>query len=301
MGTFDFGTYATGGESLDLSGYFSSLWGVLLDQPDGLILEYDYDNSKVKAYYSSGTPTLANESSHTHAVSVQAGAEPQSQAFTKPTIALTHNADPATNLDAAALYAYEAQGGASINQIYLESTTNGNADVLGETADGLAGVAASCRFWVEDNDTPNGVQIYVAEDASDRLEFISPTEADGYIIMPFEAAVGGIPGAAIKVTVHHAADADGGKALYFDDDGAADAQLCFIDAGASGGTIPAADVEVLLPAYSDTGVIGTDAASGAGSAHTHTATAEGGDEVGNEVSLAAVTDVAFVAIGTVPV
>lgn len=245
--------------------------------------------------------TSAAGSAHGHGVTgvsnaasaVTAMQEACSQAWTKPAIALTHNADPVSNLAAAALYAYEAQGSATENQIYLESTTNGNASILGETADGVGGgVAASCRFWVQDNDSPNGVPIYLNESSSDQLEFVSPTAADGYIIMPFETAAGGMPGGAIKVTVHHNASAATGKALYFDDDGSADAQLCFVDAGASGGTIPAGDIEVILPSYADTGVIGTaaaqalsgttdnesththgpgtlaDAASGAGSSHT---------------------------------
>lgn len=42
------GTYASGGFSLDLSGYFTSLEGVFLDQVDGYLLEYDETNKKVK-------------------------------------------------------------------------------------------------------------------------------------------------------------------------------------------------------------------------------------------------------------
>lgn len=175
------------------------------------------------------------------------GKSPDSAAFTKPTIALTHNADPASNLAAAALYGVES-GKANDNTLTLQSTTDSNADVLGETANGVAGAAASARFWVTDNDSPDGVALYVNEASSDRLEFVSPTGQDAVIIMPFEAA--GIPGAAIAVTVHHSATAATGKALFFDDNGAADAQLAFVDTGAAGGTIPAADVAVILPTYS---------------------------------------------------
>lgn len=332
--TFD-DSYPTGGETIGASNLnLNALRNIAFQPVSGYLFEYDYDNDTVIAYNSSGSPavSIANESAHTHAVALDSGAsgaeaahthavvcttdsEPQTQAFTKPTIALTHNADPVSNLAAAALYAYEAQGSTGTNQIYLESQTNGNASVLGETADGVAGAAASARFWVQDNDTPNGVQIYLAEDTSDQLEFISPTTSDGYIIMPFEAA--GIPGAAVKVTVHHAADADGGKALYFDDNGAADAQLAFVDAGAAGGTIPPADVEVIYPAYSASGVICNDAASAAGSSHTHgygtledaasgtgsahthtaTATAEAADQIANESSVLDSVSVKFYAVG----
>ena len=224
--------------------------------------------------------TLANATS-----AVTAQYDVDVAAVTKPTIALTHNADPVANLAAAALYAIEASGNSITNQIFLESTTDGNASIWGETANGVAGVAASCRFWVTDSDTPSGVQIYVNESSSDQLEFVSPTGADGYIIMPFEAAAGGLPGAAIAVTVHHNASAADGKALYFDDNGAADAQLAFNDAGTTGGTIPAADVAIILPSYI------ADAAASAGqaaaqtisgstateAAHTHTYTGGSGE------------------------
>ena len=236
---------------------------------------------------SGGTPAGTNGTS-----SVNAEYQVDSNSCTEPVIALTHNADPVTNLNAAALYGLE-NGAGDVSLVTLQSTTNGNADVLGETADGVGGgVAASCRFFVKDNNSPAGVQIYVNEGSSDRLEFISPTTTDGFIIMPFETAAGGIPGACVRVRVYHNATADSGKALYFDDNGAADAQLVFVDTGAAGGVIPAGDIAVLVPSYSTiAGKIGVanaqtfsgaalaththgpgtlaDAASGAGSAHGH--------------------------------
>lgn len=193
-------------------------------------------------------------------------------AISKPTITLTHNLDPVGNLAAAALYAYEAQGASDCgNVIYLQSTTAANADVNGETANGsVHGVAESCRFWVKDNDTPSGVQIYINEASSDQLEFVSPTNADGYILMPFEMAAGAPPAYCV-VKVHDNDAAASGKALYFDDNGAADAQLAFNDAGTAGGTIPAADVIPLR----GVGFLNTSAGLGTAKAQTFTGSALG--------------------------
>jgi hypothetical protein len=200
---------------------------------------------------------------------------------------LTHNADPATNLAAAALYAYEAQDIGGINTLRLESTTDSDTSVWGETANGLAGVAASCRFWVTDNDSPHGVALYVNESESDRLEFVSPTETDGYIVMPFEGAVEGLTGAACLVKVTHSASAGDGKDLFFDDNGAAGAQLCFVDTGGAGGTIPAGDISLVLPSY-------VQLAAG-GLADTETSIASAATaEVANDVNIG---NINFIAIG----
>ena len=268
------------------------------------------------------TATVDAEAAHTHAVALDSGTSAAGSSHvhaigsvacaasvvdpewfgdidccTKPTMSLPHNADPQTNLNAEPLYATEAQGNATKNVVALESTTDSNADVLGETADGIGGaVTASCRFFVKDNNSPAGVQVYVNEASSDQLEFISPTTEDAYIIMPYEIVAGGLPGYACAVKIHHNASAGSGKALYFDDNGAADAQLCFIDTGAAGGVIPPADITVIGPSWLDgtAGCVGlaaaqvtsgsvdgeaahthgpgtlADAASGAGSSHQHT-------------------------------
>lgn len=171
---------------------------------------------------------------------------------TKPTIALTHNADPVTNLNANPLFITETYGDSQAGVGILQSNCNGAADVLGETADGIGGgVAASCRFFVKHNATPSGVQIYVNEGASDQLTANFPSGNDCYIVMPFEQAAGGIPGHAVRVLVIHDAGAAAYKPLYFDDNGAADAQLCFVDTGAVGGTIPASAVSELGNNYLD--------------------------------------------------
>ncbi len=241
-GTCDLTTYSkTGVEITDITRYFQTITAVNCDgiSDNGCIFRWSRTDKCFHAYY----PQM-------NAATVEPYASPDLQIGVKPTIALTHNADPGTNLNAVALYAYEAQDECNLNTIRLESTTNGNTSIWGETANGTVGlIACSLRFFVFDNNSPNGVAIFIAEDQSDRLEFISPTATDGYIIMLFEEAAGAPGGFACAVKVHHDAAADGGKDLFFDDNGAADAQLCFIDAGAAGGTIPAADVTVLMPSY----------------------------------------------------
>jgi hypothetical protein len=181
-----------------------------------------------------------------------------------------------------------------LNLCILENDTTSNASVLGETADGsIFGVAASARFWVTHDTTPEGVQIYIAEDTTDQLEFVSPTATDCSIVMPLEEVAVAPSGFAVAVKVHHAADAATGAPLYFNDNGAADAQLVYTDGGAAGGVIPAADIEIIGPVYTadaadrlgraaaqtfSGSALGThthgpgtlaDAASGAGSSHTH--------------------------------
>ena len=208
----------------------------------GLEPRYDISTSKLRLFEVGSAVASGTNAAST----VSPYYENDYNSCTAPTIALTHNADPATNLSAAPLYGVEGYGASQTNIITLQSTTAANADVLGETANGVGGgVAASARFFVKDSDSPAGVQIYVNESSSDQLEFVSPTATDGYIIMPFETAAGGIPGFAVRVLVHHNASAADGKALYFDDNGSADAQLAFVDTGAAGGEIPSADVGVL--------------------------------------------------------
>ncbi len=44
-------SYPTGGETVDLSGYFSDIHMVLIEPKSGYVFEYDYTNKKVLAYY----------------------------------------------------------------------------------------------------------------------------------------------------------------------------------------------------------------------------------------------------------
>jgi len=246
--------HQTGVAITDITGYFnpgaSTNVRVICDclSDNGYLVRWNASGGYFDAFY----PTNSHVAQY----------EPDYAIAVKPTIALTYDADPAGNLNAVALYAYEAQGNCVQNTINLESTTNGNTSIWGETANGTVGlIACSLRFLVFDNNSPNGVKIYIAEDASDRLEFVSPTATDGYIIMPFEEAAGAPGGFACAVKVHHDAAAATGKDLFFDDNGAADAQLIFIDAGTTGGTIPAADISILAPAYLEDSFTATAAAA----------------------------------------
>jgi hypothetical protein len=213
-----------------------------------------------------GTPAGTNAAS-----AVTASYLPDYSGIVKPAMKLTYNADPVGGLSAAALYIVEALAGASENCATLQSNCASTTSVLGETADGSVYLAASsARFFVTHNATPAGVQVYVNEAASYQLEFVSPTATDAVILMPMENAAGmGAP--FVKVVVHHNAAAATGKALYFDDNGAADAQLVFIAADTSDHAIPASDIAIATTGAT-TGVTG---AYGSAAAQTFTGSALG--------------------------
>jgi hypothetical protein len=202
------------------------------------------------AAITAGTPSGTNAASV-----VTPGNHATVEGVTAGTPALTHNADPPTNLSANALYIVEAYGVGNKNIGALQSNCAATTSILGSTDDvsGMPG-AATPRFWVTHAGSPAGVAIYVDEADNDKLVFISPTETDAIVVMPFEGVAGGVPGYAYAVTVHHKASMSGCTALYFDDNGAADAQLCFVDTGASAGVIYASDIEVIAPQY--TGITG---------------------------------------------
>lgn len=51
-GQFSFSDeYPVAGEAMDLSDYFTKVLGVMFENKAGYVFEYDYQNSKVKAYY----------------------------------------------------------------------------------------------------------------------------------------------------------------------------------------------------------------------------------------------------------
>ena len=215
---------------------------------------------------SAGTPAEATPATVANAVSdISAAFLPDYNPIVKPTIALTHNADPETNLDALPLFVTEALAGASENCGILQSINNTAGDVLGETADGsVFGAAGSARFWVAYSAAPTGVQIYVNESAADQLECVSPSEEDVVVLMPMENAAG-VGSAYVKVLIHHNVDAATGKALSFDDNGAADAQLIYVDTGAAGSNVPPSDVVEALSG------VGVGAAGGFGEAEAQVA------------------------------
>lgn len=295
-------SYPTGGEALTPGQVgMSVIERVLFETDTGYLFQYDSANQKVKVFYGGGVDispafTGSEMGTHTHTISPWWNAD--QYGVSAPTIALTHNADPVTNLAAAALYVDESTTFGTKNALRLYSTTAANANVLGETADGAVyGAAASARFWVNDSDTPFGVPIYVNEAESDQLEFVSPTLEDGFILMPLETGYG----FALSVTVHHNVDAANGKALYFDDNGAADAQLCFVDTGGTGGTIPSGDIAIVGPGYNsfEQSAAGTiDAITAGTPAGTITSFSAGAaEEVDNSTDLSALTGVKCVVIG----
>ena len=303
-------SYPTGGEALAPGQVgLQVIESAVIERKGGYLFEWDYTNQKIKVFSGGGAditpagsvaaPIFSGSALGTHSHTVAAKWCGDFNGVVAPTIALTHNADPAGGLAAAPVYVVENGSFASGNQLLLYSTTNANASVLGETADGTVyGAAASARFWVNDSDTPAGVQVYINEAASDRLEFVSPSATDGYIIMPMETGYG----FGVKVQVFHSAAAATGKALYFDDNGAADAQLVFVDAGAAGGTVSVTSVEVVGPPYVGMGAYfagtafgvtaGTPAGTNSAPAFTGTAVAAGAaDEVDNGTNLSTLTGV----------
>lgn len=259
--TFD-DSYPTGGESMTAGALGLSVIDSMEFEDSG---GYSFDaiiatggaSALIKAWRSAGfTPsgaialTAGTAASGTNAASNVSSAYISTQSCVKPVIALTHNADPVGGLAASLLYLVEGYGGSTMNCGTLQSNCAGTTDISGSTADGTVWLtAATPRFYVAHSLTPAGVQIYVNEASSDQLEFVSPTATDGYIVMPYEAIANVPPGFAVRVKIHHSATAATGKALYFDDNGAADAQLAFVDAGTAGGVVPAADIDVIGPDY----------------------------------------------------
>ncbi len=235
-------SYPTGGESLTIADLAlgSAVWSMDCAINDGLTFKYDYTNSKLQAF------------------GVTNGFQLPIAGATKPALTLTHDADPVSNKAAAAVYAVELTGSTSENILSLQSITNGNTDILAsfEETTGVLN-AGTPRYVVTDSDSPSGVQVYV-NTTGDILEFVSPTASDGYIIAPIENIADMTPGVALKIKVHHSATAAAdGVVLYFDDNGAADVQLFFVDPGTAGGVIPAADIEVITLAWTASDTPGT--------------------------------------------
>jgi hypothetical protein len=213
-----------------------------------------------------GTPAGTNAAS-----AVTASYLPDYAGIVAPAIKLTYNADPAGGLGAAPLFIVEALAGASSNCGQLQSNCASTTSILGETADGSVYLAAaSARFWVTHNLAPAGVQIYVNEASSYQLEFVSPTATDAVILMPMENGAG-IGAPFIKVVVHHSATAATGKALYFDDNGAADAQLCFVAADTSDHAVPPSDIVAATVGAS----LGADGSYGSATAQVFSGSALG--------------------------
>lgn len=296
-------TYTTGGfDAAGISKYFKSsrLFSVQCEQEAGYAFMYDDTNDKIKVYAVGALTGIAAEAAHTH---VMPGFDNYGPAditgITKGTPALVHNADPTGNLAALPLYGLEGYGASGRNILSLQSTTNANTSIMGSLDDitGIFPGACTPRFYVHDSDAPAGVKIYVEDATPWKLEFVSPTGEDAYIICPFEAVANTPPGYAYAIKVTHAADAATGVELEFDDNGSADAQLVFVDGSTTSRVINPADIEVLAPSYMAIAQAG--GTSSAGSSHTHTASGDVG-EVDNGADLStALAAVNFIAVGLV--
>ena len=163
----------------------------------------------------------------------------------KPAIKLTHAADPTGGGDDNPLKISEGYLAVN-NQGVLGSNCKGAVDCKLETANGsVNGVASSASGWVVHSATPPGVKVYVNEASSNRLEFVSGSAKNSFIVLNF----GTVAPFLVRVIVHHSATAATGKPLYFNDDGGADAQLVYTATGAADTAIPAGDVAVLEPAF----------------------------------------------------
>jgi len=234
-GTIDVTNYSTtGAEITDITTkYFKNCLRVILDPmtDNGYFVRWDVTDKCVHAYRN---PSWVVPHDSTQ--------------FTKATPALTYDSEPAATGEFGTLL-YFLEGGVTspYNIGTLQSTCTSNASVAGETDNTACfGGTPSSRFIVFDNNAPAGVQIYVRETGgttADELTMISPTGRDGYFLMYTESSAA-VPTHiwACAVKVHHYAGAAAGKLLYFDDNGAADAQFLFVDAGTSGGVIAPADI-----------------------------------------------------------
>lgn len=128
-------TYPSGGIPLDKSRFGFAIQTLGVDFTEetggsGIMSKYDVSAGKLRLYEVGTTVGVLNPYYENDMAS-----------STKPSIALTHNADPVSNLAAAALYGVEGYGASQANVITLQSTTASNANVLGETANGEIGRA----------------------------------------------------------------------------------------------------------------------------------------------------------------
>jgi len=197
-----------------------------------------------------GTPSEATAATVANALSaITPGFHQDIIGVTKGTPKLLYNADPVGNLAANPLFVVEGYGIGNKNIGVLQSIMDSTTSIVASTDDvsGICG-AATPRFFVAHSAAPSGVQIYVDQADNDKLVCVSPTGKDVIIMMPFEAIADGVPGFSYAVTIHHVASIVAETALYFDDDGAANSQLCFVDIGTTDSVIYASDIEVIAPA-----------------------------------------------------
>lgn len=184
LGTLAFdSSYPTGGEAFrpDMVG-LTSVTQLLVLPSEGLVFELDDSTDKVLAYRADGGTTLT--------ATVRTGAVTD---------------DDSAAVNGTALYVVPMSNGVDA---FFESTTAGNADTSFKVGSG--GPTA----FVNDNDTPGGVQVYYDEDAANadsRFLANTATGADQFVHLS--------DGTFLRV-VYNATPATPGVAVYIDDDGA---------------------------------------------------------------------------------
>lgn len=261
-------SYTTGGESLStIAAKFRTLLNVTFEPADGYLWEYDLANDKVKGYSSTGGGTSGAGASHNHA-------------FTGT--AISAEALNVYDLDAAAatgvaVYLHTKDGRTG----WFEFVSPTNADGTGTVSNGGNG------YFIFDSDAAatDGVAIYIDEDAAtvdERVMAVCQGGEDIYV--PVAGS-----NQALKVK-YNADPGTPGVAVYFDEDGANTYErLMFVSPTDTDGTGALDDTYYGLP--------GVPAGANAAEAtHTHTISAESGDEIANATSLT-ISRVAFVAVG----
>lgn len=184
LGTLAFdSSYPTGGEAFrpDMVG-LTTVNKLFVLPSEGLVFELDESTDKILAYRADGGTTLTP--------ALRTGA-------------LDDDDDAASN--GTALYVVPMSNGVDA---FFESTTAGNADTTFKV--GSAGPTA----FVNDNDSPGGVQVYFDEDAAStdsRFLANTATGADQLVHLS--------DGTFLRV-VYNATPATPGVAVYIDDDGA---------------------------------------------------------------------------------
>lgn len=268
--TFD-SSYASGGEVVDPAAIgLHTIENMIVSGAEGYQCCFTPADSKIHVYAGTGGGTPAGSiaisphadsagtpagsiviSPHADSAGTPAGTNAasavQAQMFdiddegvTIPTITLTHNADPAgAGLSAAPLYAV-VNTAPYFGQARLESNQASTADTTFSTSnDGAFYNTGTQRAYgfVKHDATPGGVQIYVDEADSDKLKanFTAGGNA-GHKYVPLKM---GFVTIWLKI---FDADTAGMKALYYDDDGADDAKLVFVDTGAAGGVVHATNL-----------------------------------------------------------
>ena len=242
LGTVAFdSSYPTGGEAYrpDIFG-LTTLTTLAILPSEGLVFEPDTGNAKVIAYRADGGAAIT--------ATVRTGAVTD---------------DDSAAVNGTAVYVVPTENGVDA---YLESTTAGNADTKFKIG------SSGPTVFVNDNDTPGGVQLYFDEDAASadsRFLAVTATGADQLIRAS--------DGTYIRVK-YDASAAANGVAVYVDDDGASvHARLLFVSPTNAAGAYTTDD-EIAPWTLTD-----SDAAL---------------VEVANATNLSAWSTVPFIAIGT---